>query len=145
MTWILLIALIGFLIWQTVIILKHKTAIKGFELLLTRFIEVNQEFYECQKNIAKKEKEVFENLVKQTSEISIVRKYVNQLNLSNRNISETVKSLKEIQKNVKDSSDELVVSKDIATSLANVSNNIRLLDKIVNNLRASIDKLKRGK
>lgn len=145
MTWILLIALIGFLIWQTVIILKHKTAIKGFELLLTRFIEVNQEFYEGQKNIAKKEKEVFENLVKQTSEISIVRKYVNQLNLSNRNISETVKSLKEIQKNVKDSSDELVVSKDIATSLANVSNNIRLLDKIVNNLRASIDKLKRGK
>lgn len=114
---------------------KMFNSIKGFGLLLEKFVEVNQEFYEEQKNIAKKDKEILDTLVKQTAEVSIIRKYSSQINMSTKSISDIIKSLKEAQKSISSISSELNVSKDIANSLANVSNNIKLLDKIVNELK----------
>lgn len=147
-TWILIaliILIVFYVVWQTSILVKHTTAIEGFSLLLEKFIEVNQGFYENQKSVAKKDKEVLEGLSKQTSELSILRKYNTQIGMSVRNLTESTKSLKETQRNIKETSDELNVSKDIASSLANVSNNIRLLDKIAADLKNSIDKLNRRK
>lgn len=145
-TWILIaliILVVFYAVWQTAILVKHTTAIEGFSLLLEKFIEVNQGFYENQKSVAKKDKEVLEGLSKQTSELSILRRYNTQIGMSVRNLTESTKSLKETQKNTKETSEELKVSKDIASSLASVSNNIRLLDKIASELKNSIDKLNR--
>jgi len=133
----------GLVIWQSILIKRHFTAIQGFELLLTKFIEVNQNFYEGQKSVAKKDKEMLEGLVKQTAEISIIRRYATQVHGSLNGLADISKSLKEIQKEIKTTSEELNVSKDVANSLATVSNNIRILDRVVNSLRQSIDLLKR--
>lgn len=145
-TWILIafiLLVVLYAVWQTIILIKHSTAIEGFSLLLEKFIEVNQGFYENQKSVAKKDKEVLEGLSKQTSELGILRRYNTQIGMSVRNLTESTKSLKETQRNIKETSDELKVSKDIASSLASVSNNIRLLDKIASDLKNSIDKLNR--
>jgi len=143
MIWSIIVVLIVLLIWQSVILKKQSTAVSGFELLLTRFIEINQEFYEGQKNIAKKDKEIFENLIKQTSEMSTLRRYSTQIGTGVRNTTEAVKLLKESQRDIKTSSDELKVSKDIANALGTISNNIKILDKVAMNLKQSIDNLKK--
>ena len=145
MTWFIIGLLTIFLIWTTILIRKQQIAVAGFELLLTKFIEINQSFYEGQKNIEKKDKEILDGLVKQTSELSILRKQSTQINTSTRMLSETIKSLKDQEQNTKAATDELTVSKDIANALSVVSNNIRLLDKIAVNLKQSVDDLKRRK
>lgn len=144
MIWLIII-LILITIWQTTLLIKQNTSVKAFDLLLEKFIEVNQQFYEGQKNVVKKDKEMIEGLMKQISEVSILRKYSNQINMNIKNMSESVKTLKESQKTIKDSTSELSVSKDIASALATVSNNIKLLDKVVNSLKQSINELKRRK
>lgn len=143
MNWILMSILILLIIWISVLVRNLTNATKGFGLLLEKFVEVNQEFYESQKNIYKKDKEIFDGLIKQTAEISIIRKYSTQISLALKTISEVIKSLKETQKEIKVNSDELKVSKDIAGSLANVSNNIGLLDKIAVDLKRAINELER--
>jgi len=145
MNFILIGILIALIIWITVLIVKIKTSISGFEILLTKFIEVNQEFYEGQKLVHKKDKDLFDGLIKQTTEINIIRKYSTQITLALRNVSEVIKSLKETQKEISTTSDELKTSKEIANSLAIVSNNIKILDKIVSNLQNEINELKRRK
>jgi len=135
MNFIFIGLLIILLIWISVLISNLKNGLQGFTFLLEKFTEINQPFYEDQKNIVKKEKENFESLIKLTSEIEILRRYSNQLSLSLRSLGEVAKTLKDIQKDIKSIADELVVSKDIAISLATVSNNIKLLDKIVEELR----------
>lgn len=141
----LIVLIIFYVVWQTSILMKYTSSIDGFGLLLEKFIEVNQSFYENQKSVTKKDKEVLDGLSKQTSELSILRKYNTQIGMSVRNLTESTKSLKETQRNIKEISEELKVSKDIANSLASVSNNIILLNKIVINLKNSIDKLNRKK
>jgi len=143
MIWIIIVVLIGLFIWQTLLLKRHKTSIEGFEMLLTRFIEVNQEFYEGQKIVLKKDKEMIDGLIKQISEISILSRYSKQIESANRNTNEVIKNLKETQQEIKSVTEEMNVSKDIATSLVNVSSNIKLLDKFAIQLKDSIDKLKR--
>ena len=117
--------------------------IKGFGLLLEKFVETNQEFYEGQKNIAKKDREILDGVVKQTAELSILRRYSTQINLASKTLVETVKNLRESQKAIKEATEELTVSKSIAASLASVSNNIKILDKMVGELKDSIEHLKK--
>jgi len=119
------------------------TIIKGFSLLLEKFVEVNQEFYEGQKNIAKKDKEIFNEVVKQTAELSILKRYSTQINLSIKNITETIKNLRESQKDIKTVTEELEVNKQVAISLATVSNNIKILDKTATELKQTIELSKR--
>lgn len=114
---------------------KMFNSIKGFNLLLEKFVEINQEFYEGQKNIAKKDKEILDALIKQTVEVGIIRKYSSQINMATKGISDILKSLREAQKSISSISSELNVSKDIANSLAVVSNNIKLLDNIASELK----------
>ena len=145
MIWIIITILIGLLIWQMLLIKKHKVSIEGFELLLTSFIEVNQQFYEGQKNVAKKDKEILDGLVRQTAELSILRKYSTQIENGLRNTNDAIKNLKDTQKEIKATTEEMVVSKDLATALVNASNNIKLLDKLAVGLKESVEQLKRGK
>ena len=119
------------------------TIIKGFSLLLEKFVEVNQEFYEGQKNIAKKDKEIFNEVVKQTAELSILKRYSTQINLSIKNITETIKNHRESQKDIKTVTEELEVNKQVAISLATVSNNIKILDKTATELKQTIELSKR--
>jgi archaellum component FlaC len=86
---------------------------------------------------------MMDNLLKQSQEMGIMRKYSTQINNGIRGITETIKSLGDTQKEIKKSTEELTVSKDIANALASVSGNIKLLDKIVGSLRQSIEELKR--
>lgn len=117
--------------------------IKGFTHLLETFVEVNQEFYEGQKNITKKDKEIIDGVIKQTAELSILRRYSTQISLATKTIVETIKNLRESQKDIKTATEELGVSKQIANSLATVSNNIKILDKTVADLRQAIEQSKR--
>ena len=142
MIWIFITLLILGFMTQYLLARKFILVTKGFELLLTKFIEVNQEFYDEQKKVSKKDKELLEALVKQNSELSIMRRYSTQINNNTRSLSESVKALKESQKEIKDSVEELKVSKQIANSLAVVSGNIKLLDKVALDLKKSIDNLK---
>jgi hypothetical protein len=119
--------------------------ITGFGLLLEKFVEINQEFYEGQKNIAKKDREILDGVVKQTAELSIIRRYSTQISIASNTITETIKNLRESQKSIKETSEELKVSKTIATSLASVSNNIKILDSVVKDLKESIENLKKEK
>ena len=136
---IIITLLVVLFIWQSILLRKNIIAIKGFELLLTTFIEINQQFYEGQKNIAKKDKEIIDALVRQSAEFSIMNKYSKQIETGLKSLNESNKNLKETNKEIKLTSDELLISKDLASSLAQVSNNIKVLDKIV------IDLLKRRK
>lgn len=131
----LTIILILSILFMAYLIRSLILGLKGFELLLEKFVEINQEFYEGQKNVIKKDKEVVEAMVKQTTELGIVRKYVNQISNPLKNITESTRILKECQREIKSSCEELNVSKSIAQSLAQVSNNIGILDKIVNDLK----------
>lgn len=142
-TWVFISIIIAVIIVQLILFKKMDTNIAGFELLLTKFIEVNQEFYEGQKTVVKKDKELIDVLTKQYGEISVIRRYSTQINTSVRTLSESIKSLKENEKTIKEATDELGVSKQIATSLATVSGNIKLLDKIAMDLKKSIQDLKR--
>lgn len=117
--------------------------IAGFGLLLEKFVEINQEFYEGQKNIAKKDREILDGVVKQTAELSILRKYSTQINIASKALTETIKNLRESQKDIKIKTEELEVSSQIANSLATVSNNIKILDKVVTELKEAIEQLKR--
>ncbi|MFW6173250.1 MAG: hypothetical protein ACOC5T_05845 [Elusimicrobiota bacterium] len=145
MIWTFISVLILILIGQFFLFRQLTTAVKGFELLLTQFIEVNQDFYEGQKNVVKKDKEILEAISKQSGELSIMRRYSTQINTSTRILSESIKSLKENEKLIKESSEELAVSKQIAIALATVSNNIKLLDKVVVDLKKATNDLKRRK
>jgi predicted nucleic acid-binding Zn-ribbon protein len=145
MTWIFITLIIFSLLGQYILFQKFFLGLKGFEILMTQFIEVNQSFYEGQKNITKKDKELFEALIKQNSELSVLRRHSTQINSSVRSLNDSIKNLKEQQKEIKDTNEELNVSKQIAASLATVSSNIKLLDKVVMDLKKSINDLKRSK
>lgn len=145
MIWVFIAIIIIVLVSQFFLFRKFFRSLAGFELLLTKFIEFNQNFYEGQKGIVKKDKEIIETLMKQTSELSILRRYSTQINTSIRNLHEAEKNIKDNQKEIKDTVEELNVSKQIAISLASVSGNIKLLDKIVMDLKKSIEDLKRRK
>jgi len=145
MIWVFISLLILILVGQYFLFQKLVVAVKGFELLLTQFVEVNQEFYEGQKTVAKKDKELLEGLVKQNGELTVMRRYSTQISNSVRSLTESVKAIREEQKEIKDTAEELRVSKQIANSLATVSGNIKLLDKVVGDLRKSINELKRRK
>jgi len=119
--------------------------IKGLTFLIEQFVEVNQEFYEGQKNIAKKDREILDGVVKQTAELSILRRYSTQISLATKTMTETTKNLRESQKDIKTATEELNVSKQIATSLATVSNNIKILDKTVLDLKRMIEQSKGSK
>jgi len=119
--------------------------ITGLGHLLEKFVEINQEFYEGQKNIAKKDREILDGVVKQTAELSILRRYSTQINLASKTLTEIIKNLRESQKSIKEATEELTVSKSIASSLALVSNNIKILDKMSGELKGSIEHLKKEK
>lgn len=142
MIWILIVlSLITiFLGWLS---FKQSEMMKGFSLLLEKFVEVNQDFYESQKNIFKKDKEILDSVVKQTTELSILRKYANQITMALKNVNDTTKNLKEVHKEISSKTEELKTTKEIANSLTIVSNNIKILDKIVIELRKSIEESKR--
>jgi len=124
---------------------QFSNLIKGFTLLIEKFVEINQEFYEGQKNIAKKDREILDGVVKQTAELSILRRYSTQINIATKTIVETIKNLRESQRDIKTVTEELEVSKQIASSLATVSNNIKILDKTVNELKQAIEQVKKRK
>jgi len=143
MIWIFIALLVLGLVGQYLLIRKFLLGLAGFELLLAKFVEVNQDFYEGQKTVAKKDKELLEGLVKQNGELGVLRRQATQISNGSRSLAESVKNFKEQQKEIKDVVDELKVSKQIASALATVSNNIKLLDKIAVDLKKSITDLKR--
>ena len=137
----IVLALIGlFFLFRKIILI-----ISGFELLITKFVEYNQEFYEGQKSIVKKDKELTEALVKQNGELSVMRRQATKIQNNTQAPSESVKSLKENEKSLKDTVDELVVSKQIANALAISSGNIKILDNLANEMKKMINSLKRSK
>lgn len=143
---IILIIILTLLIIGLFFLLRQlANLIKGFNLLLEKFVEINQEFYEGQKNIAKKDKEILESVIKQTVELGVLRKYSTQINLAVKSITETIKNLRENQRDIKKVTEELTVSKSIAISLANVSNNIKILDRTVHELQNIKEQYERGK
>ena len=143
---LILISLLTILIlWISFLIIGVFKQIQGFDLLLEKFIEVNQTFYEGQRNIAKKDKEIFDSILKQTAELSIIRKYSSQLNITLKNITEILKSLKDTERQLKNNIENQETNKELAHSLSIVSNNIRILDKIAIDLKNSTDNIKRSK
>ena len=145
MEWIVFLSILIIAIWQVFILRRQLITHEGFELLLTKFIEVNQEFYEGQKLVAKKDKDVLDELFKMTAELNILKKYSKQTDINLNKISDAINSLKEIETKLQSDIDELVISKDIANALATVSGNIKVLDSIVGQLRKTIEDLKRRK
>jgi len=143
---IALIIILAVLVISLFLLLRHfANLLKGLTLLIEKFVEFNQEFYEGQKNIAKKDKEIFEGVAKQTAELGILRRYSTQISLATKTITETVKNLRESQKDIKTATEELEVSKMIANSLATISNNIKILDKTVVELKQAVEQVKRSK
>jgi mevalonate kinase len=143
LNFIFILLILVILVSQIFIIKKLNQSISGFDLLLTKFIEVNQEFYEGQKKVAKKDNEVFEEIFKIMAEVGILRKQANQINTSNRNTNDIIKSLKEVDNKLNEFLEELIISKDLANALVNVSNNIKILDNVMGELKKSIAELKR--
>jgi len=134
LTLIILILLLGVTGFQLYLLRKQQTSIEGFDMLLGKFIETNQQFYEGQKNISKKDKEIFDSILKQTSELSSIRKHNNLIQVSIKNITDTIRLLKDSQKDVKLVSDELKANSNLTSSLAIISNNIKLLDRVISNI-----------
>jgi len=145
MEWFVFLSVLIIAIWQAFMLRRQLLTLEGFELLLTKFVEVNQEFYEGQKLVAKKDKEVLDELFKMTAELNILKRYSKQTNINLNKSSDAIKSLKEIETKLQSDIDELVISKDIANALATVSGNIKVLDSIVGQLRKTIEDLKRRK
>jgi len=145
MEWFVFLSVLIVAIWQAFMLRRQLLTLEGFELLLTKFVEVNQEFYEGQKLVAKKDKEVLDELFKMTAELNILKRYSKQTNINLNKSSDAIKSLKEIETKLQSDIDELVISKDIANALATVSGNIKVLDSIVGQLRKTIEDLKRRK
>lgn len=143
MIWLTIIVVILILlsIWQFINTRNQQLSIEGFELLLTKFIEWNQQFYDGQKTILKKDKEVMETFTKQTAELSIMRKYSSQINNAIRVLGETTKSIQTNTKESKETNEELQTSKEIANALASASNNIKILDKMAVTLQQSLKEL----
>ena len=145
---ILLILFIIILILQAIIIYasysvlnRHHIENESFDDILMKFINVNQNFFETSEKIAEKQTEITKGLIEETKEISILKRQLNALQEMIKNNLESNKLVKDAARNVKLGVDELNVSKDIAKSLSEVSGNLKILDKIVNKLVKSVEKL----
>ncbi len=137
MIWLMtsvLVIIICIAVLQFYLLRKQQKSVEGFDMLLTKFIESNQDFYESQKNIHKKDKEIFDSIIKQTAELSSMRKHNNLIQIGLKNMTDAIKLLKESQKDIKLVSDELKSNSNLASSLSIISNNIKLLDKVISNM-----------
>jgi len=142
MIWFFITLCVVFSLFLFVIAANLNKAFSGFETLLIKFIESNQEFYEFQNKMNKAQKEAFKVINTNLSELGIIRRYAGNIDTSTKSLSETSKSTKDAAKIIRDYANELKVSKDIATNLAEVSKNLKMLDKIATSLKLAISKLK---
>lgn len=133
-TLVILVILLGVTAFQFYLLRKQQLSIDGFDVLLGRFIETNQQFYDSQKNIIKQDKEIFEYIIKQSSEISSIRKHNSAIQLGIKNVTDTIRLLKDCQKDIKLVSDQLKSNSNLTSSLATISNNIKLLDRVISNI-----------
>jgi len=140
--WILgsLVAL-GVGIWVTFLVYMLVQGVNAFEMLLTRFIEVNQDFYESQEKILKRQNDLSKKLNNDLGDIAVIRRHANNIELVVKSLSEMHRAIKDTTKNTKSATDELRVSRDIASNLADVSKNIRILDRIAGSLKKATEDL----
>jgi hypothetical protein len=135
----LLVGGLGLLVWLSFLISGMINGIKGFSVLLDKFIEVNQDYYKAQANLIKKEKDILDILTQETSDLNNQRKILNNYESIAKNLSEINKLFKENLKNFKESVDNIIIIDDIANNLSTVSNNFKILDKIILTLKKSTD------
>jgi hypothetical protein len=143
MMWISISLLALFIIILLLILHQFKLRFDAFDELLTKFIEVNQAFYEGQIKVEKKDKELITEINKIITELNIIRKYSGTIQLATKGMLETTRNLKETQKTVSDTVNDLKVNDEIAKNLSVTSGNIKILDHIANILKSAIDTLNR--
>jgi Mg2+ and Co2+ transporter CorA len=137
---ILIVATILGIYWISNIIKTLIDLYNKCEVLMDTFIEVNQNYYEMQSKIAKQITIQSSDLA---NDINALKKNTNSINNTGKSLAEITMALKDSNKATKQYSDELRVSKDIASNLATVSSNLKILDKVVSNLKKTIEQVGR--
>jgi len=143
--WVLAgIAAASFGVWLYRAIGTILNGIEVFEQMIGRFVEVNQDFYETQEKIIKKQNDVSKRLNDDLLDVAIIRRHTTALENATKNLADIAKVIRETTKTNKTATDELKVSRDIATNLAEVSKNIKILDRVAVSMKRTTEELKRG-